>query len=152
MRIGGWWETEAFMATGSSFSERACPAAQRCPTPRTAARQAPLSVGFPRQEHWSGLPCSPPGDPPDPGTEPCLTDWQTPYCQCRLGSLRDFWGDSKRRRKGFDGTGVREEGWLAFRAGTEEVSSSHVRKAKLRESIWKGAWERLFLRTCIFSV
>ena len=26
-------------------------------------------MGFSRQEHWSGLPCSPPGDLPDPGTE-----------------------------------------------------------------------------------
>ena len=33
------------------------------------ARQTPLSVGFPRQEHWSGLPCPPPGDLPNPGTE-----------------------------------------------------------------------------------
>ena len=31
-------------------------------TPWTVARQAPLSMGFPRQEHWSGLPCPPPGD------------------------------------------------------------------------------------------
>ena len=38
--------------------------------PWTAARQAPLSMGFPRQQYWSGLPCPPPGDPPDPGTEP----------------------------------------------------------------------------------
>ena len=29
--------------------------------------QAPLSMGFPRQEYWSGLPCPPPGDLPDPG-------------------------------------------------------------------------------------
>ena len=34
------------------------------------ACQAPLSMGFPRQEYWSGLPCSPPGDLPDPGIEP----------------------------------------------------------------------------------
>ena len=34
------------------------------------AFQAPLSMGFPRQEHWSGLPCLPPGDLPDPGIEP----------------------------------------------------------------------------------
>ena len=33
----------------------------------TAARQAPLSVGFPRQEYWSGLPCASWGDLPDPG-------------------------------------------------------------------------------------
>ena len=34
------------------------------------ACQAPLSMGFSRQEHWSGLPCPPPGDLPDPGIEP----------------------------------------------------------------------------------
>ena len=36
----------------------------------TAAHKAPLSMGFSRQEHWSGLPFPPPGDLPDPGTEP----------------------------------------------------------------------------------
>ena len=39
-------------------------------TPWTVAHQAPLSMGFSRQESWSGLPCSPPGDLPDPGIEP----------------------------------------------------------------------------------
>ena len=38
--------------------------------PWTAARQAPLSVEFSRQEYWSGLPCPPPGDLPKPGIEP----------------------------------------------------------------------------------
>ena len=36
-------------------------------TPSTVAHQAPLSTGISRQEHWSGLPCPPPGAPPDPG-------------------------------------------------------------------------------------
>ena len=36
----------------------------------TVARQAPLSMGFPRHEYWSGLPFPPPGDLPDPGIEP----------------------------------------------------------------------------------
>ena len=43
--------------------------------PWTVAHQAPLSVGFPRQEYWSGLPCPPPEDLPDPGiklTSPAL--------------------------------------------------------------------------------
>ena len=31
---------------------------------------APLSMGFPRQEYWSGLPVPPAGDLPDPGIEP----------------------------------------------------------------------------------
>ena len=35
----------------------------------TVAHQAPLSMGFSRQEYWSGLPCPPPGDLPDPGIE-----------------------------------------------------------------------------------
>ena len=36
----------------------------------TVAYQAPLSMGFSRQEYWSGLPCPLPGDLPDPGIEP----------------------------------------------------------------------------------
>ena len=39
-------------------------------TPRTIARQAPLSMGFSRQEYWNGLPVPSPGDLPDPGIEP----------------------------------------------------------------------------------
>ena len=45
----------------------------------TVARQAPLSVGLSRQEYWSGLPCLPPGDLPDPGSNLgllCLLHWQ----------------------------------------------------------------------------
>ena len=58
-------------------------------TPWTVTRQAPLSLGFPRQEYWSGLPCPSPGDLPDPGTEPApllspelagglFTAWEAP--------------------------------------------------------------------------
>ena len=36
----------------------------------TIASQAPLSMGFSRQENWSGLPCPPPRDLPNPGIEP----------------------------------------------------------------------------------
>ena len=39
-------------------------------TPWTAAHQAPQSMGFSRQEYWSGLPFPSPGDLPDPGIEP----------------------------------------------------------------------------------
>ena len=39
-------------------------------TPWTVPHQAPLSMGFSRQEYWSGLPCPPPGDLPDPGIKP----------------------------------------------------------------------------------
>ena len=36
----------------------------------TVACQAPLSMGFPKQEYWSGLPFTSPGDIPDLGIEP----------------------------------------------------------------------------------
>ena len=45
----------------------------------TAAPQAPLSMGFPRQEYWSGLPCSLPGTFLTQGSNPCL------LCPC-IGS------------------------------------------------------------------
>ena len=55
--------------------------AKSCPTlaiPWTVARQAPLSMGFSRQEYWSGLPFPSPGDPPDSGIEP-----ESPGFNCR---------------------------------------------------------------------
>ena len=39
-------------------------------TPKTIALQVPLSMGFPRQEYWSGLPFPSPGDLPNPGIKP----------------------------------------------------------------------------------
>ena len=44
--------------------------------PMTVTHQAPLSMGFSRQEYWSGLPCTSRGDLPDPGIKlmsPALT-------------------------------------------------------------------------------
>ena len=43
---------------------------QWCVTIWTVACQAPLSMWLSRQEYWSGWPCPPPGDLPDPGIEP----------------------------------------------------------------------------------
>ena len=45
-------------------------------TLRTLARQAPLSMGFPRQEYRSGFPFLSPGDLPDPRIEPRSPAWQ----------------------------------------------------------------------------
>ena len=49
-------------------------------TLQTVAHQAPLSVGFSRQEYWSGLLCPPPGNLPDAGIKPSslksLLHWQ----------------------------------------------------------------------------
>ena len=46
-------------------------------TPWTAAYQAPLSMGFSRQEYWSGLPFPSPGDLPNAGIEPWSPALQT---------------------------------------------------------------------------
>ena len=54
-----------------------CSVVSNSVTPRTGAHQAPLSLGFPRQEYWSGLPFPSPGDLPDPGIEPMF-----PVPQC----------------------------------------------------------------------
>ena len=39
-------------------------------TPWTVARKTPLSMGISRQEYWSGFPCPPPGNLPNPGIKP----------------------------------------------------------------------------------
>ena len=52
--------------------------------PWTVACQAPLSIGFPRQEYWSGSLFPSPEDFPDPGIEPPGgTSGKEPTCQCR---------------------------------------------------------------------
>ena len=46
---------------------------QLCPTlcdSMDCSPPSPLSLGFSRQEYWSGVPCPPPGDPPNAGIEP----------------------------------------------------------------------------------
>ena len=75
--------------------------------PMDVAHQAPLSMGSPWQEYWSGLPSPPPGDLPDPGTEwsnPRLLHLQvdslllshqgSPYCDYSLFSIIEYesWG------------------------------------------------------------
>ena len=63
-------------------------------TPWTIARQAPLSIGFPRQEYWSGLPFVTPGDLPHPGIKPislCVLQWQMDLPLCHLGSYVTCW-------------------------------------------------------------
>ena len=45
-------------------------------TPRAVARQAPLSMGFPRQKYWSGLPFPPPEDLSDTGIKSESPAWQ----------------------------------------------------------------------------
>ena len=55
------------MVGGSGLVAKSCPTLV---TPWTVARQAPLFVGFSRQDYWSGLVFPPPGDLLDPGIKP----------------------------------------------------------------------------------
>ena len=55
------------------YNALVCSVSQSCPAvckPHYTARQAPLSMEFSRQEHWSGLLFPPAGDLPDPPIEP----------------------------------------------------------------------------------
>jgi len=55
--------------------------------PWTVASQAPLSMGFSRQEYCSGLPCPPPEDLPDPGIKPASPAlWEDPLLLSHQGS------------------------------------------------------------------
>ena len=56
---------EIYQASAQSLSH-----VQLFATPWTSACQAPLSMGFSRQEYWNGLPFPPPGDLSDPGIKP----------------------------------------------------------------------------------
>ena len=72
--LWGCWGGSALVGGPQRLSVCTCDTLlQPCLTlwaPCTVACQAPPSVGFSRQECWSGLPCPPPGDLPDPGIKP----------------------------------------------------------------------------------
>ena len=60
-------------------------------TPWTITHQAPLSMGFSRQEYWSGLPCPPSGDLSNLGIEPRSPTLQADfffYCLSHQGNIR----------------------------------------------------------------
>ena len=62
-----------------------CSVTQLCLTLRTVwtiARQAPLSMGFPRQEYWGGFLCPPPGALSDPGVESTCPVSPTLHADC----------------------------------------------------------------------
>ena len=68
--------------------------AQSCPTLAilwTVAHQVPLSMGFPRQEYWSGLPFPSPGDLPDPGIKPKPPAWQSDSLPNELRGNPSMW-------------------------------------------------------------
>ena len=66
---------------------QSCPAL--CHSLWTVARQALLSMGFSRQEHWSGLPCPPPGHLPDSGIKPASL--MSPSLACGFFTTSATW-------------------------------------------------------------
>ena len=68
---------------------------QLCVTLWTAACQAPLSMGFSRQEHWSGLPCPPPGDLLDPGIKPRSSTLQADSLLLNTRETQVFFNDTQ---------------------------------------------------------
>ena len=70
------WYSACWLPPGRGYGKNVCVCAESLSrgwlflTPWTVASQAPLSVGFPRQEYWSGLPFPTPGGLPDSGIKP----------------------------------------------------------------------------------
>ena len=67
---------------------------QLCATLWTVARRVPLSLGFSRQEYWSGLPCLSPGDLLDPGVKP--ESLMSPALAGGLFTTSTAWEDQNR--------------------------------------------------------
>ena len=67
----------------------------------TVACQAPLSMGFSRQEYWSGLACPPPGDLLDPGIEPVSLTSIALAGRFLIASTT--WGEGMRKKKDMSG-------------------------------------------------
>ena len=114
-------------------------------TPWTAARQAPLSTGFFRQEYWSGLPFPSPGDLPDPGIKPgspalqvdsyCLSHQENPYrtIAARDGDSSDESGKSKLK--------IFWKGFTTLNA-TENICDSWE---EIKIATFTGVWKKVIL-------
>ena len=95
-----------------------------CSTLWAAACEAPLFMGFFGQEYWSGLPCTPPGDLPDPGIEP-----RSPALQVDslLRARRETHGAYIHFSKGWEGTSGKTNDCLE--TGKREREKGKLRKA-----------------------
>ena len=113
----------------------------------TVAHQAPLSMGFPRHEYWSGLPCPPPGDLLDPEIEPtsltstCIYRWVFYPCASlvaqrvkNLPAMQETGVQSLGREESLERGMTAHSGFLAWRiprteepGGLQSTGSQRVR-------------------------
>ena len=77
MKVGGYLQICVFLPGGYEVTAYLSKCVTACSVisdslkaPWTTACQVSMSMQFPRQEYWSGLPCPPPGDLPGPGIKP----------------------------------------------------------------------------------
>ena len=118
-------------------------------TPGTVAHQAPLSVGFPRQEYWSGLPCPSPGGLPDPGMEPTFPAEPRGKPWCPTAFRMALSKQTKSKWQVWDSCADVENQdlcamlvgmpWIKC-AGTDTIGDSMLlpQKVKLRTTIWSS--------------
>ena len=87
--------------------------------PRTAARHTPLSMGFSRQEHWSGLPGPPPGDLSETRMEPMSPE--------SLALSREFFTTSATWEALLNGEHIERNPSKSVNAREITISKNHVR-------------------------
>ena len=108
-------------------------------TPWTVSHQTPLSMQFSRQEYWSGLPFPPPGDLPNPGTEPLSL--RSPELACGFFTTSTTWEahsllhSSEKSAPRFTTREREEPGW-----GTWEERGHRVEERSVAGPQQPGQW------------
>ena len=125
-------------------------------TPFCDPCQVPLSTGILRQEHWSGLPCLPPGDLPDPGLEPrspTLQEDSSPsQPQIRFGGLgqstpmKQCWKSTLTTPAGSPSQYLRETTPSVYRGGLVGAN-----RAEMGGDLWAATWWHGRPCRCFFS-
>ena len=126
-------------------------------TPWTVAYQAPSSMGFSRQEYWSGLPFPSPGDLPDPGIEPGSPAFQADALTSEppgkpIWKKKKMWGDTDSKGLSFFSLWLRRP--LGFPGGTsgKESACQCRRHGRRRFNPWarKTPWRRKWQPAPVF--